>query len=96
MLFAVVLGIAMAIMEKVLPAEKAIWIPSPTAVGLALVIPGSYSISMAAGGVLAWYLHKTRLEWSQRFLIVLAAGLIAGDSLTGVFLAIVKIVGASG
>lgn len=93
MLFAGVLGVLMAIAEKVLPGKIVGYFPSPTAVGLAFVIPGSYSISMALGGVLAWWLFKKKLAWSNRFLIVLAAGVIAGDSLTGVCLAMLKILG---
>jgi len=83
-----VYGLLGAILEKVLPKKAAVWVPSPTAVGLAFVIPAYYSVSMAFGGVLAWILAKKYKAWTARFLIVLAAGLIAGDSLTGVGLAL--------
>ena len=59
--------------------------------GLAFVIPAYYSVSMALGGVVAWFLFSRCKPWASRFLIVLAAGIIAGDSLTGVALAIQKI-----
>jgi uncharacterized oligopeptide transporter (OPT) family protein len=68
-------------------------IPSPTAVGLAFVIPAYYSVSMAVGGVLAWVIMGRYKTWGSRFMIVLAAGMIAGDSLTGVGLAIANILG---
>jgi uncharacterized oligopeptide transporter (OPT) family protein len=86
-------GIVAAVLEKVLPTKARTWVPSPTAVGLAFVIPAYYSVSMALGGVLAWAIFRKYKDWATRFLIVLAAGLIAGDSLTGVGLAISKIVG---
>ncbi len=84
-------GIVGAVLEKVLSSGARAWVPSPTAVGLAFVIPAYYSVSMAVGGILAWVLFNRCKTWASRFLIVLAAGLIAGDSLTGVGLAIQKI-----
>jgi uncharacterized oligopeptide transporter (OPT) family protein len=83
-----VYGLLAAILEKVLPKKAATWVPSPTAVGLAFVIPAYYSVSMAFGGILAWLLMKRFKAWSTRFMIVLAAGIIAGDSLTGVGVAL--------
>ena len=56
--------------------------------GIAFVIPAYYSVSMALGGVIAWALARKYKRWTTRFLIVLAAGVMAGDSLTGVFLAV--------
>ena len=58
---------------------------------MAFVIPAYYSVSMALGGILAWLLTKRFSAWSKRFLIVIAAGLIAGDSLTGVGLALTEL-----
>jgi OPT family oligopeptide transporter len=93
MIAASVLGIVLAILEKVLPKKAVNWVPSPTAFGLALVIPASYSISIAIGGLLSWYYFRVKPKWSQRFTIALAAGVIAGDSLTGVSVALLKIAG---
>jgi uncharacterized oligopeptide transporter (OPT) family protein len=91
MIWGAALGVVGAVLEKILPDGIRTWIPSPTAVGLAFVIPAYYSVSMALGGVLAWLLFNRCKTWASRFLIVLAAGLIAGDSLTGVGMAIQKI-----
>ena len=93
MIWGGVFGLLGAILEKVLPKKAAVWVPSPTAVGLAFVIPAYYSVSMALGGVIAWFMMKRYTAWATRFMIVLAAGVIAGDSLTGVGLAVVKILG---
>ncbi|MDH5491356.1 MAG: OPT/YSL family transporter [Myxococcales bacterium] len=81
-------GMILAILEKILPKERARWVPSPASVGLAMVIPGTYSISMFIGGVLGWGAMRWMKGWASRFLIVLAAGVIAGESLAGVGLAI--------
>ncbi|MFW5921235.1 MAG: OPT/YSL family transporter, partial [Polyangiales bacterium] len=87
-LIAGILGIVLAIGEKVLPKKAATWTPSPASIGLALVIPAYYSISMFLGGLIAVVLTRAVPRWSARFLIVIAAGLIAGESLAGVGLAV--------
>ncbi len=88
MVIAGAIGIVLAILEKVMPKSGAHWIPSPTGIGLALVIPASYSISMCLGGLISWSGSKWFGKWSKRFMIVLAAGVIAGESLVGVGLAV--------
>ena len=88
MIWGGIAGLALTVAERYAPLNMARWIPSPTAMGLAFVIPGYYSISMAIGACCAWGLSRLAPRWSQRFLIVLASGLIAGDSLTGVIIAI--------
>ena len=84
------LGILLAILEKRVPKKAAIWVPSPSSIGLAMVVPALYSISMFLGALAGWVVTKQRPNWSKRFLIVLAAGLIAGESLVGVGIAIYK------
>jgi uncharacterized oligopeptide transporter (OPT) family protein len=86
------IGILLAILEKTLPKKLAKWTPSPSAVGLAFVIPAWNSMSMFFGAVVALLVTKYADTWSERFLIVLASGLIAGESLMGVGLAIQKVV----
>ena len=93
MIWGGLLGVLLSCLEKTLPARALNVLPSPTAVGLAFVIPAYYSISMAVGGVLAWIIMGRYKTWATRFMIVLAAGMIAGDSLTGVGLAIANILG---
>ena len=60
--------------------------------GIAVVIPAYYAISMFFGGLASLVLGHVAPKWTTRFLIVLAAGFIAGESLTGVVIAIQKIV----
>lgn len=81
-------GIVLAVLEKVLPKAVRVWMPSPAAMGLAFVIPAYNSFSMFLGAFAAWILSKWIPNWTARFLIVFASGIIAGESLTGVGLAI--------
>jgi len=86
------IGIVLAIGEKVLPKHVAKWTPSPAALGLAFVIPAWNSMSMFFGAVVALIITKYAETWSERFLIVVASGLIAGESLMGVGIAIQKVI----
>ncbi len=91
-LIAGVIGIVFAILEKVTPKKVAFWVPSPASFGLAMVVPALYAISMFLGGLISWGMMKRFPKWSKRFVIVIAAGLIAGESLVGVGIAIWKTV----
>ena len=86
-----VAGIALAVLEKTLPSRIRRWVPSPASVGLAFVLPAYNAISLFLGAVCGSVLQRWFPGWSSRFLIVLASGMIAGESLTGVGLAIEKI-----
>ncbi len=81
------LGVLMGVAEKLLPERIAQRLPSAPAAGLAFVIPAWNSISLFLGALAAAVLRKVAPEWSERRLIALAAGLIAGESLFGIGLA---------
>jgi uncharacterized oligopeptide transporter (OPT) family protein len=85
-------GIVLAVLEKTLPKSVRPWVPSPASLGLAFVIPAYNAISMFIGAMFGATLQRVVPNWTARFLIVLASGMIAGESLTGVGLAIEKIV----
>ena len=88
MLLGAGIGALMAVAEQVLPPARARWLPSPVAVGLAFVIPASISIMMCLGAVLVAAFHAWRPVWSARYAVAASAGLIAGESLMGVFAAL--------
>ncbi len=91
-LWAGLAGILLAILEKTVPKRAAKWIPSPASIGLAFVLPAHYSLSMFLGAFAGVVSGKFAKAWTARFLIVLAAGLIAGESLVGVGHAIIQAV----
>ncbi len=82
MIIAGIVGIILPTLEKLAPKAKQ-FIPSAAAVGLGFVIFGSNSISMFLGGCIALVLTKLAPKWSDRFLVTICAGVIAGESLTG-------------
>jgi uncharacterized oligopeptide transporter (OPT) family protein len=69
------------------------WLPNLPALGLAMVIPASISITMFLGSLVAKLLERYRPSLAQRFVIAAASGLIAGESLTGVARALIGITG---
>lgn len=81
-------GIVLAVLAKVLPRSLQIWVPSPAAIGLSFTLPAYNAISMFLGSLAGFGAAKVFPNWSERFLIVFASGIIAGESLTGVGLAI--------
>jgi len=91
MLIAGILAAALAVLEKKVPKTWRPWVPSPASLGLAFVIQMYTSTTMFVGAVVAWALGRWVPRWSDRFLVAICAGLVAGESLTGVGLAMRQI-----
>jgi len=83
-LFAAALGVVLALAERRVPQRMLAWVPSGSALGLAFIVPASTSITLFAGAVLGALLHRIAPRWSRVYLLSLAAGLVAGESLFGV------------
>jgi uncharacterized oligopeptide transporter (OPT) family protein len=90
MLPAAVLGVGMALGSCLLPARIAAWIPSASAVGLAFVIPAWISLSLFFGAAIAALAARLWPAWSARFVLAIAAGLVAGESLAGIAAAMAR------
>ncbi|MFU8892579.1 MAG: OPT family oligopeptide transporter [Luteolibacter sp.] len=84
-------GIVLAVLEKTVSAKHRIWVPSGPSIGLAFVIAPSVSFSLFTGSMVAVALGKVVPSWSTRFLIIAASGIIAGESLSGMLLALIAI-----
>lgn len=79
-----VAGVLLALGSSLGAPAIAAWLPSAPAFGLAFVIPASNSISLFLGAAAAWLAARLAPTWSARFVIAIAAGLVAGESLMGV------------
>ena len=84
-------GVLCALGERYGPKWLTRLMPSAPAFGLAFVIPASISLSMGIGAIAAYALQRYVRSWSARFLMVAAAGLVAGESMTGVVSSIISI-----
>ncbi len=82
------LGVALALMEKFASAALKPFVPSPAGLGLAMVMPGSNSISMFLGALLAVLWRRWWKRSAEQFVTPVASGLIAGESLMGVAMAL--------
>lgn len=77
-------GLFLAVLEKFLPKNRLILVPSPASMGLAFIIPAWTSITMFLGALLCFLIEKKYPLWAKAFLIVIAAGFVAGESMGGV------------
>ncbi len=82
------LGIAIPLLELRFPRAKK-FIPSATGLGLAFTINGYNSISMFVGACLALYLAKRHKAWHEKYTVPVSSGIIAGESLMGVAIALI-------
>jgi OPT family oligopeptide transporter len=87
-----IIGIVLPLLELALPKYKK-WMPSATGLGLALVIPCFNSVSMFLGALIAYVWSKYRAEHAERYVTPIASGIIAGESLLGVVVALLSAAG---
>jgi len=73
----------LAIAAERLPEYRA-YIPNPTGVGLAFVLPAMNSMAFFAGGFVALLVARRAPTATARRVVPIAAGLIAGESLMGI------------
>ena len=81
-------GILIPTLERFLPPKARPFIPSSMGLGLAFVIPFWNTLSMFVGALIAWLLSKSAQSYAESYTIPVASGLIAGESLMGVVIAL--------
>jgi OPT family oligopeptide transporter len=81
------LGIGMTLLEKAVSGSTRKWLPSPSALGLAMVVPGSSSIAFFLGAALAEIIRRRVRSWDG-YTVPIASGLIAGESLVAIAITI--------
>ncbi len=81
------IGILIPVLELIFPRHKK-YIPSAMGLGLAMVIPFWNSLSMFIGGLIALILEKRFPQKAEKYIIPVSSGIIAGESLMGVAVAL--------
>lgn len=87
------LGVALSLAEKFAPKALRTWIPSPSGVGIAMVIPGSNAMAMFAGSAIAEVMRRRSPKMADTLVIPVSSGLIAGESLMGIAVAGLQVAG---
>ena len=77
-------------MLTVLESNKELkkYIPSPTGVGIGILVPFMVVFTMFLGGVIGWIWQKLDKRSSEIYLVPLGSGFIAGEALVAVLAAI--------
>jgi uncharacterized oligopeptide transporter (OPT) family protein len=94
MVIGLLLGIGLALLEKVAPKYLRAWLPSASGLGIAMVLPGSNSIAMFLGAAAAEWLRRKHPALAESYTVPIGSGFIAGESLMGVLIIVLtKIAG---
>jgi uncharacterized oligopeptide transporter (OPT) family protein len=88
---AAALGIFLALLGRT-RAER--WLPSPAAIGVGLILPASYSVTIFVGGACIAMLQRRWPEPVVTYGAVVAGGALGGEALLGVAIAILRVSGA--
>ena len=74
----------LALAEILVPKKYRSWVPSPTGLGLGMVLPFFYPLAMFMGAAFGAIATAANRKWAERYIVAIAAGGIAGESIIGV------------
>ena len=86
------IGIAIPMLELAMPKRRK-YIPSAMGLGLAMVIPFWNSLSMFIGGAIAIIMEKNWKAIAEKYIIPASSGIIAGESIIGIVIALLMSAG---
>jgi uncharacterized oligopeptide transporter (OPT) family protein len=87
---AVMLGVVFTVLEGTRLRK---WTPSPTGIGIGMLVPASAVISMFIGGAAGALWEKASPRSSERIQVPLASGFIAGEAIVAVIIPILVAIG---
>lgn len=90
---ALVLASLVGIVITVYEMRDVKWLPSPTAMGIGMLVPASVIIAMFAGGIVDVVWRRADRGSNQRYMTPLASGLIAGEAIVAVIVPLLVIFG---
>jgi putative OPT family oligopeptide transporter len=88
-----IVGLVLPILDMKAPKAMKPFIPSATGLGLAFVIGWYNSFSMFIGALLATLYERFNKASAERYVVPVSSGVIAGESLTGVAVALAQVMG---
>jgi putative OPT family oligopeptide transporter len=88
---ALVVGVALTLLEA--NPRFGRFVPSPTAIGLGMLIPGYAVVPMVVGGLVQWIWHRIDARNEDTYNTPLASGFITGEALVVLGIALVSAFG---
>ncbi|MFH0881364.1 MAG: OPT family oligopeptide transporter [bacterium] len=85
-------GIILVVLPRLLPQKARVWVPSPLGLGLAFTFHFWYALSMFIGGVIQYVVSRQNSRAESTFTVPIASGLIAGESLMGIFIILLPLI----
>jgi uncharacterized oligopeptide transporter (OPT) family protein len=85
------LGVLLAVLE--MQVKDKTWVPSPTGLGIGMLVPSPTVVTMFVGGLIALVWARRSPRTSAIYLIPLASGFIAGEALTAVIVPLLLVLG---
>ena len=80
-----ILGCAFTVLET---TKWKKYVPSPTGVGIGILVPFAVVSTMFVGGLVGWFWEKKHKQSADVLMVPLASGFIAGEALVAVFASI--------
>ncbi len=90
---AALLGVALALLERLAPASVRRVLPSPAGLGIAMVIPAGSAFAMFVGASVAEIVRRRRPAAVDSVVVPLSSGVIAGESIVGIGIAMLIVAG---
>ena len=84
--YGLVAGVVLVLLERALPKHRK-WLPSPTGIGLGLILPFYQPLAMFIGAAVAALAGRKKGSRMAELVVPVASGLIAGESIVGVVVA---------
>lgn len=94
-LVALLIGVGVGVVLSVLESNGKLrkWVPSPTGIGIGILVPGSAVIAMFAGAVIGEVWKKANRVGYEARVIPIASGFIAGEAIIAVLIPILVAIG---
>src|SRR5262245_59388147 len=90
---ALVIASLIGVLCAVLESRHVTWVPSPTAVGIGMLVPAAVIFVMFLGSVVDRVWWRTDPRSHQSYMVPLASGLIAGEALVAVVVPLLVLLG---
>lgn len=89
-----VIGVALGVLLTVLEGTRARgWTPSPTGLGIGMLVPGSAIVTMFLGGLLVLVWRRLGPKSAEQHVTPMASGFIAGEAIVAVVIPILVAAG---